>query len=128
MARKMISRIMEKSGFIVHSVENGDLAWQYLRNVRNKSSQDNIPLQDFVDIIVSDIEMPVMDGHSLTRHIKEDPTLKALPVVLCSSIITDTLHHQGIAVGADAQVSKAELSELVATVHGIMKQYQATQA
>jgi len=128
MARKMISRILEKSGFTIHAVENGELAWQYLQNARRKSAEHNIPLQDFVDVVVSDIEMPAMDGHTLTRLIKEDPTLKALPVILCSSIITETLHHKGVAVGADAQVSKAELNDLVATVHGIMNQFQAVKA
>lgn len=65
--------------------------------------------------------MPAMDGHTLTRHIKEDPDLRALPVVLCSSIITETLHHKGVAVGADDQVSKAELGELVSKVYVLMK-------
>ena len=116
MARNMISGILKKAGFTVHSVENGDLAWQHLNECKRKAHELNKPLQSYVDILVSDIEMPVMDGHTLTRHVKEDPTLKALPVVLCSSIITETLHHKGIAVGADAQVSKAELGDLVSRV------------
>jgi len=62
--------------------------------------------------VVTDIEMPSMDGHTLTRRIKDDTDLRHLPVILCSSIITATLQHKGIAVGADAQVSKAELGEL----------------
>jgi len=120
MARKMISGILEKAGFKVHSVENGEIAWQYLLKLKRKALDQNVPLQDFVDIVVSDIEMPAMDGHSLTRQIKEDPILKALPVVLCSSIITETLHHKGIAVGADDQVPKAELSELVPRVYDLI--------
>lgn len=116
MARKMISGVLEKAGFKVESVENGEIAWVYLQNIKRKAMEHNMPLQDYVDIVVSDIEMPAMDGHSLTRHIKEDPVLKALPVVLCSSIITETLHHKGIAVGADDQVSKAELGDLVPRV------------
>ena len=128
MARKMITGILEKSGVEVHAVENGDLAWQQLVSYKRTSQERDIPLQDLVDIVVSDIEMPAMDGHSLTRRIKEDPTLKALPVVLCSSIITETLHHKGIAVGADEQVSKAELGELVTKVHKLMKQIQPVNA
>jgi len=113
MARKMISGILEKAGFRIHAVENGELAWHYMLNLKRKAQELNRPLQDFVDIVVSDIEMPAMDGHSLTRQIKDDPILRAIPVVLCSSIITETLHHKGIAVGADDQVSKAELGDLV---------------
>jgi len=116
MARKMITGILEKAGFKVHPVENGSLALQHLKAMQAKALRTNQPLSNFVDVVVSDIEMPVMDGHTLTRNIKEDGALRNLPVVLCSSIITDTLHHKGIAVGADDQVSKAELSELVGRV------------
>lgn len=122
MARKMIAGILEKAGFHVHAVENGELAWQYLLNSRRKASEQGRPLTDFVEIVVSDIEMPVKDGHTLTRGIKEDPTLRQLPVVLCSSIITETLHHKGIAVGADDQVSKAELGELVPRIFALLRQ------
>ena len=127
MARKMITGILEKSGIKVHAVENGELAWQYLLNLKRKALEQNIALQNYVDIIVSDIEMPAMDGHSLTKQIKEDPTLKAIPVVLCSSIITETLHHKGIAVGANDQVSKAELSELVPKVFALVSGETATE-
>ncbi len=128
MARKMIAGILEKAGFIVHAVENGELAWQYLLSCRRKATEQGRPLTNFVEIVVSDIEMPVKDGHTLTRGIKEDPLLKQLPVVLCSSIITSTLHHKGISVGADAQVSKAELSELVPQIYALIRQKALAQA
>ena len=105
---------------LFRSVENGELAWQYLMAIKRKSLERDIALQDYVDIVVSDIEMPVMDGHTLTRQIKEDPVLKAIPVVLCSSIITQTLRHKGVAVGANDQVSKADLGELVPIVHTLI--------
>lgn len=122
MARKMISGILEKAGFVVHAEENGELALKYLQSVVAKAQQETRPLDDYVNIVVSDIEMPSMDGHTLTRAIKEDPVLKNLPVILCSSIITETLHHKGIAVGADDQVSKAELGELVNRVMAQLNQ------
>lgn len=111
-ARKMIAKILADSGFLVHTEDSGERAWNYLQLAKDKATREGKRVTDFVDLIVSDIEMPTMDGHTLTRLIKEDPVLKDLPVVLCSSIITDTLHHKGIAVGADDQVSKAELNEL----------------
>jgi len=121
MARKMISGILQKAGITVHSVENGELAWRYLQKAKRKSQDNNVPLQDYIDIVVSDIEMPSMDGHTLTRLIKEDPSLRSIPVVLCSSIITETLHHKGIAVGAEEQVSTAELGELVPRVYALVE-------
>jgi two-component system chemotaxis response regulator CheV len=128
MARKMISGILEKAGFTVHPVENGELAWRYLSNARRMATAQHRPLTDFVDIVVTDIEMPVMDGHTLTRSIKEEPELRDLPVVLCSSIITETLHHKGVAVGADEQVSKAELGDLVPKIHTLLKRAATAKA
>lgn len=112
MARKMVAGVLEKAGFEVYLAENGEQAWNKLLTLRNRVEQENRPLTDFINILVSDVEMPVMDGHTLTRQVKEDPTLRHLPVVLCSSIITDTLRHKGDTVGADDQVSKAELGSL----------------
>jgi two-component system chemotaxis response regulator CheV len=120
MARKMISGILEKAGFSVHAVENGEIAWQYLQKLSREAQESSRPLENFLDVVVSDIEMPAMDGHSLTKLIKEDSFLKTVPVVLCSSIITETLHHKGIAVGADDQVSKAELNDLVTKVYALV--------
>ena len=56
--------------------------------------------------------MPMMDGHHLTKKIKEDPVLKEIPVILFSSLITDKLRHRGETVGADDQVSKPEITYL----------------
>lgn len=114
MARKMIANVLTQSGFKVHTEENGEQALKYLLKVKSKAEAEKRPLGDFVNLVVTDIEMPSMDGHSLTRRIKEDHDLRHLPVILCSSIITETLHHKGISVGADAQVSKAELGDLSA--------------
>ncbi|WP_272701096.1 chemotaxis protein [Desulfovibrio sp. Fe33] len=112
MARKMIANILTSAGFKVQTVENGEMALQYLLKAKAKAAEENCSLDRFVNLVVTDIEMPSMDGHTLTRRIKEDASLRSLPVILCSSIITETLHHKGMAVGADAQISKAELSEL----------------
>ena len=57
--------------------------------------------------------MPQMDGHTLTRIIKEHPVLKKLPVIIFSSLITGDLMHKGNSVGADAQVSKPDIGDLV---------------
>jgi two-component system chemotaxis response regulator CheV len=112
MARNMIANILTSAGFKVHTEDNGEQALQYLLGIKGLAESEGRPLADYVNLVVSDVEMPSMDGHTLTRRIKDDADLRHLPVILCSSIITETLHHKGIAVGADAQVSKAELGEL----------------
>jgi two-component system chemotaxis response regulator CheV len=74
---------------------NGRIAWDLLQEWKETAARENRPITDYVHILVSDIEMPAMDGHSLTRKVKEDPVLKRLPVILFSSLITDSLRHKG---------------------------------
>jgi len=110
--RRMIGASLEKAGFEVTRTINGRIAWDQLMEWKEAASTEDRPITDFVHILVSDIEMPAMDGHSLTRKVKDDPVLKRLPVILFSSLITDSLRHKGEAVGADDQISKPEMLQL----------------
>ncbi|MBG0789016.1 MAG: chemotaxis protein CheV [Desulfovibrionaceae bacterium] len=120
MARSMISKNLSMAGFKIHTEENGETAWSYLQSVKTMAGEAGRPVTDYVNLVVSDIEMPAMDGHTLTRSIKSDPALRDLPVILCSSIITETLRHKGASVGADDQVSKAELDGLAARAMALL--------
>ena len=99
--------------FNVTSTADGKAAWNYLIDLKNKASEQGKCITDFIDIVLSDIEMPEMDGYSLCQKIKNDPELGKLPVVLFSSLITDKLRHKGESVGADAQLAKPNPAELV---------------
>jgi len=110
--RRMIGASLEKAGFEVTRTINGRIAWDMLQEWKEASIRENKPITEYVHILISDIEMPAMDGHSLTRKVKEDPVLKRLPVILFSSLITDSLRHKGDAVGADDQISKPEMLQL----------------
>ncbi|MGE4505822.1 MAG: chemotaxis protein [Desulfovibrionaceae bacterium] len=120
MARNTMKTLLEEAGFKVAAFTNGREAWDQLQLWRVRAREQGDPIRDFVDVVVSDIEMPVMDGHNLTLRIKEDHALRELPVVLCSSIITEALRHKGESVGADAQVSKVDMNQLVGTILGIL--------
>lgn len=90
---------------------NGLQTWEYI------SSLENI---DDLFCLVTDIEMPSMDGLTLTKLIKESKTYNKLPVVLFSSLISDDLKHKGESVGADAQISKPEFESLI----DLLKQFE----
>ncbi|WP_320169221.1 chemotaxis protein [Maridesulfovibrio sp.] len=107
--RAMLEQILEKSNFRHSIVHNGEEARKALQQVKMASQQEGRPITDYVEIVISDIEMPLMDGFSLTKWIREDRELKKLPVILYSSIITKELRHKGESVGADEQVSKPDL-------------------
>ncbi len=95
-------------GFDIHTAKNGKEAWEYLVNL--KQGEGDILTR--CNLVITDIEMPQMDGFTLTKKIKEDPVLNKIPVILFSSVITDTIRHKGQSVGADDQISKPELVEL----------------
>lgn len=74
-------------------------------------------------LVITDIEMPQMDGHHLCKLIKDDPELKVLPVVIFSSLVNDQMRRKGESVGADFQLSKPEIGQLVQTVDKLIIKY-----
>ena len=108
--RKLIHDTLEEAGYhYVEFFENGQDAYQYLESIIHKGKD----IEEEIQLVITDIEMPQMDGHHLTKKLKENSDLSKLPVIIFSSLITDDLRHKGQVVGADAQVSKPEIDELV---------------
>jgi two-component system, chemotaxis family, chemotaxis protein CheV len=103
-----IRRTLESAGLKVVPHHDGQAAWDYLERVKEQGSVD-----DQILAVITDIEMPRMDGHHLCRRIKEEPAFKKVPVLLFSSMIGNGLRAKGLAVGADDQVTKPELANLV---------------
>ena len=124
--RNMLKSLLEQAGFEVQAVTNGQEAWNELVNLRQKGLEDGRPINDYVQILISDIEMPSMDGHTLCKQVKEDPAMKDLPVILFSSLITDKLHHKGLSVGADDQISKPGVTQLAKRSHELIMKYLET--
>src|SRR5690625_1753168 len=109
--RQLLNDTLNEAGYEnLYFFENGKEAWEYLEQL---SRNDNVNPNDEVQMIITDIEMPLMDGHHLTDRVKRDPRLKNIPVIIFSSLITKDLFHKGETVGATAQVSKPEIVNLV---------------
>jgi two-component system, chemotaxis family, chemotaxis protein CheV len=109
--RNTVRRRLEEAGqFTVQSATNGDEAWLQLEDIKKISQEKGCSISEFVDVVLTDIEMPGMDGYHLCKKIKDDPELKTMPVVLFSSLITEKLIHKGESVGADGQFSKPDLT------------------
>jgi len=122
LVREMLKDLLQKAGFDVTAVQNGREAWDLLQQLRERSETGQRPITDYVQVMVADIEMPAMDGHNLTKRIKQDAVLKDLPVILFSSLITDKLRHKGEAVGADDQISKPDVSQLAMRAKNLIEQ------
>jgi two-component system chemotaxis response regulator CheV len=110
--RHLIKEKLTQANFNIKVADNGEEAWQKLMAFRGRAEADGQSIRDQLDIVVSDIEMPVMDGYSLTKRIKDDAYFSQLPVVLFSSLITQEQRHRGESVGADDQITKPEFDAL----------------
>ena len=108
--RKLLHDTLTEAGYAnLEFFENGLDTINYLEQLTKVTSD----ISEHVQIVVTDIEMPQMDGHALTKKIKEHNNLSKLPVLIFSSLITDDLRHKGDQVGAEDQISKPEIAELV---------------
>ena len=112
--RRLLKDTLIKAGFKGMKIfDDGKQVLDYLFNLVDEKREK---FMEDVHVLITDIEMPQMDGLTLTRKIKEHDILKKLPVILFSSLITDDLKHKGASVGADAQLSKPEIGELVTCI------------
>lgn len=119
--RKMIDDALERAGFTdIKNFPNGQEAWDYLDSIKNDSD-----LFEKVNLIITDIEMPKMDGHRLTKLIKSDKQLKKLPVVIFSSLIDEQMRIKGKELGADEQLAKPEIGHLVAIIDELLERFKA---
>ena len=109
---KLIVDSLKKAGYdnLIHT-ENGQQAYDVIEECKREGS-----LKDHVQCIITDIEMPIMDGHRLTKLVKSDDATKDIPVVIFSSLVNEEMRRKGEALGADAQLSKPEIGNLVKVV------------
>jgi len=113
---KLISESLIKAGYTnLTMTMNGQEAWDKL----NEYKADGI-LDQKVRLIITDIEMPQMDGHRLTKLVKDSSAFAHIPVVIFSSLVNDEMRKKGEALGADAQLSKPEIGHLVEAIDGIL--------
>ena len=109
----MITESLHKAGYVnLIKTANGQEAWNFLSQAQN----DGQDIRKHCSLVITDIEMPQMDGHRLTKLIKSDKQLKVLPVIIFSSLIDEEMYNKGQQLGADAQLSKPEIAKLVSLV------------
>ena len=117
---KLIVDCLKKAGYTnLHIFPNGKEAWDFLceEDAAGKVQND-------VHCIITDIEMPQMDGHRLTKLVKESEKMKPIPVIIFSSLINDDIRRKGESVGADAQLTKPEIGKLVDAVDTLVDKYE----
>jgi len=115
-ARGQIRRTLEKMGVNHIGAVNGQDAWEKLLELAERCEADGSAVTDQVQLVLTDVEMPEMDGYVLTRKIKNDERFKSIPVVMHSSLSAEANQAMGEGLGADAYVAKFEPRELSATL------------
>lgn len=114
---KMIEAALKKAGYEnLLFMNNGQEAWNYLLQLREDEE-----LLEKVSLIITDIEMPEMDGHRLTKLVKEDKNLKQIPLIIFSSMINQELMIKGKQLGADEQLTKPEIGHLVEVIDHLIQ-------
>ncbi len=113
----MIREALSKAGYTnLRMFTNGLEMWEYLCAVKRNGT-----INESVALIITDIEMPQMDGHRLTKLVKEDKELKHLPLIIFSSLISDEMRVKGKQLGANEQLSKPEIGHLVSIMDQLLE-------
>jgi len=111
-ARKQIIKMLERLGMKYEETQTGKEALTRLRHYADLSEKMERTIFDFVGGVITDIEMPEMDGFSLTKHIREDPRLQGLPVLMHSSLSGQCNMEKGKTLGVTDYVTKFHPMEL----------------
>ena len=114
---RMVEQALGRAGYHkLHKFNNGLEAWEYVSKIR-----DDADLYEKASLIITDIEMPQMDGHHLTKLVKEDEKLKKIPLIIFSSLINEEMERKGKELGADEQLTKPEIGHLVSVMKELLE-------
>ena len=113
---KLITDCLKKAGYQDLIITGyGQEAWDKICELKARGT-----LLDDIQCIITDIEMPQMDGHRLTKLCKTDDMIKRIPLVIFSSLVNDEMRRKGEQLGADAQLTKPEIGMLVEAIDNLI--------
>ncbi len=116
MLQKLVMDALTQAGYTnLNIYANGQEAWDKLLELKKNNGVDY-----GAKCVITDIEMPQMDGHRLIRLIRSDDALKHLPIIVFSSLINEDMKRKGERLGADAQISKPEIGQLVSCIDNLI--------
>jgi two-component system chemotaxis response regulator CheV len=119
-ARSLIEQGLTAMGAPFVMTKSGKEAWERLQHIADGAKAEGIPVEDRVSLVLTDLEMPEMDGFTLTRLIKQDARFSKIPVVIHSSLSGKTNEDHVKGVGADAYVAKFVAEDLAETIRKVL--------
>ncbi len=119
-ARMMIEQGLKAMGVPYIMTKTGKEAWDRLQAISSEAQAEGKTVRDKVALVLTDLEMPEMDGFTLTRNIKQDARFKSVPVIIHSSLTGTTNESHVKSVGADAYIAKFVAEELAQTIRTVL--------
>lgn len=119
-ARKAIVGVLDRMGINHQQASNGSEAWEKLKSMAARAQQDGRPLHDTLRLILTDAEMPEMDGYVLTKNIKTDRRFEGIPIVMHSSLSSEANRSMGLQAGVDTYVPKFDPLALAETLRPLL--------
>ena len=121
---KMIGDSLRKANYVnLHMFPNGQELWDALCELPEEKD-----LSRDVALIITDIEMPQMDGHRLTKLVKDHARFKSIPLIIFSSLISEEMRIKGRQLGADEQLTKPEIAHLVDVMDHLLERTAGSKA
>jgi len=124
-ARSVIELGLKAMGVPYIMTKSGKEAWDKLHEIAAETKAQGKPVKNRICLVLTDVEMPEMDGFTLTRNIKADRRFDGIPVVIHSSLTGSTNENLVKSVGADAYVAKFMPREFAAAIRGVLEKVQA---
>lgn len=121
-ARKQIQRTLDVMNIRGISANNGKQAWDELQKIAAQADAAHVPITNFIQLILTDVEMPEMDGYVLTKYIKSDSRFSGIPVIMHSSLSSEANQQLGRSVGVDDYVPKFEPHKLAAILTQLLSE------
>jgi len=120
LARNLIEQGLQAIAAPVLMTKSGKEAWELLDRLANDAAAQGRTVRQDVALVLTDLEMPEMDGFTLTRKIKGDKRFAGIPVVIHSSLSGEASEEHVRKVGADAYVAKFVAADLASTIRDVL--------
>lgn len=111
--RSMIQETLSSAGYNVIACKDGGEAYEKLMDIQRVAKEENTSVSELVNAIVTDVEMPRMDGMHLVKRLRENEAYNQTPIIMFSSLMSDDNRAKALALGANDTITKPEIGKMV---------------
>ncbi|HAS3828492.1 TPA: chemotaxis protein CheV, partial [Vibrio cholerae] len=112
--RSLIQDTLSSAGYNIIACKDGGEAHEKLMELKQAAKEENVPVSELIDAVVTDVEMPRVDGMHLIKRLRDDDSYSSMPIVMFSSLMSDDNRAKALALGANDTLTKPEIGKMVA--------------